>query len=509
MFINNLKYKLSNNISRVVLLVIVLSAISYNHAFSFHLYWDDWFQILGSLYYPEILNSYLTKHPVSILEFKLFSGIFKYNPYFWEFLGYLLKIIAALSLWPLMFILTNSKKVALYSCLFFAVSVVGAESYYWASAHSSTIVIPLINLGFYFWIKSADNKSFKIFFIGLLLFTLSILAEPGRAFMTIVLASIWEFFSLYQNIKLKNLIFSLIRLTLLFSLIPLTGLILNKFFHITPDISILIREFSEISINNIIDSLKNLLFGWTLIPEQLRIFLTIVFLLSMVLTSILFFWKKHSSYKIILFLDLWLLLFYIPNYLAQTDARLGGSTEHRYYTISAVALIGLMAYGFSFLNSKYINWIIVLFLVFNVYVTNQVLLKNSTYRSIQIHNKIWSKIDQDVPPGEKNSIFMFSGVDSNLRSRLLDWNDTMPFVAKRGLVISYEYPFFTNDKFLIAKLICEKNTIRHGPLGDIIQKESIPLSKVHAWELKNGELENRSEQERNGIKAIAKCLPSK
>lgn len=133
-------------------------------------------------------------------------------------------------------------------------------------------------------------------------------------------------------------------------------------------------------------------------------------------------------------------------------------------------------------------------------------MKYSASRSIQIHNKIWDKIDQDVPRGEIGSVFMYSGTNFSRRTSLLDWKDTIPFAVKRGIVKKEEFPIMTNDKRLIARLICERDVSRHSPFGDIIQKEQIPLSHVHAWELKNGELENRSEQERDGIKKIAKCL---
>ena len=65
----------------------------------------------------------------------------------------------------------------------------------------------------------------------------------------------------------------------------------------------------------------------------------------------------------------------------------------------------------------------------------------------------------------------------------------------------------SSDKNLIARLICEKNVVRHSPFGDLLQKEPIPISHIYAWELKrNGDLENRSDQERDNIKRIAICL---
>lgn len=160
-----------------------MSVLSFNHAFSFHLFTDDWYQIIGNLYYPEILVIWFQLHPANFFEFKFFSPLFQFNPYPWQFLGFLLRVIGALSMWPLLYVLTNSKKAALYGCLIFAVFVVGIESAIWPSAHSSLIIIPLISLGFYFWIHSDNTQSKVKYFYSLILFSLSMLAEPGRAFI--------------------------------------------------------------------------------------------------------------------------------------------------------------------------------------------------------------------------------------------------------------------------------------------------------------------------------------
>lgn len=496
---------------KIILFVVILSALSFNKAFNFYLYWDDWYQILGSLYYPEILLGYLHMHPVSALEFKLLAPIFKFEPHFWQFTGFLFKAIDSLSMWPLMFALTGSKKIAFYSCLIFAVFITGMESVFWVSANSSAIVIPLISLGFYFWIKSANPHSIK-FFIGLFLFALSILGEPGRAFMLIGLAFIWEFLSIYQKFNFKKIISSLSKLSLLLLIIPLTGFITNKFFNITPDVSIMFKQFLRINSSNIdpVGSLKNLLFGWTLITEQFREWLTIIFLFCLCITLILFIIKKQNSYKIVIFLSMWSFLFYLANYLSRAGTTLGSSdTESRYYAISSVGIVGLLAYGFSFIKSKYAGYAFFLFLLFNLYATNTTLKQYSAFRSIQENSKIWDKIDRDVPREELGSVFMFTGADFTMRARLLDWQDTIPFAVLRKITKREDFPIMTNDKELIARLICEKNVSRHSPFGNIIQKEQILLSHVHAWELKGNELENRSDQERDSIKRIAKCLRGK
>lgn len=502
---NNLKRIFFNDKSKIICLIIVLSALSFNQAFQFHLFTDDWYQIIGTLYYPEILKIYLVLHPGNFFEFKFFAPIFKFNPYPWQFLGYFLKIIDSLSMWALIIALTNSKKAALYVCLIFAVFVVGIESVIWPSAHSSAIIIPLINLGFYFWIKSEKSKINKDFLYSLIFFALSILAEPGRAFIVALLIPIWELLSAYQKSSIRKAFSSLLRIIFFFLFIGIAGTLAQILFNTASQSGSLLPALMSIRFNNIILSLMPLLFGWTLLPKQFTFWLTIIFLLTNLLLLILFIWKKQNIYKVILFLSIWVLLFYLPN-IAQSFAKSGMPMESRYYVLSAVGTVGLLAYGFSFIKSRYINWIIALFLIFNLYVTNNLLIKYSATRSVQMHNKLWDKIDRDVPQGEKISIFMFSGTNFTQRTSLLDWKETMPFAVKRGIIKKEEYPIMTNDKNLIAKLVCETNVSRHTPVGDFIQQEPIPLSHVHAWELKNGELENRSEQEREGIKKIAKCL---
>lgn len=223
------KNLLLNDKSKFIFLIIILSALSFNHAFQFHLFTDDWYQITGTLYYPEILKMYFVLHPANFFEFKLFSPLFQFNPYPWQFLGYLLRILGALSMWPLIIALTNSRKAAFYASLISAVFVVGIESEIWPSGHSSPIIVPLINLGFYFWIKSGESQSKIKFLFSIIFFALSILAEPGRAFIVILLIPIWELLSLYQRISIRKVFITLLRMMLFFFFILPAG-ILAQFF---------------------------------------------------------------------------------------------------------------------------------------------------------------------------------------------------------------------------------------------------------------------------------------
>lgn len=509
MIIENIRSKLSTTPVKLFFLITFLSILSFNHAFNFHLFTDDWYQIIGFLYFPDILKIYLQIHPANFFEFKILSPLFQFNPYPWNFIGFLLKVITAFSMWPLMYALTNSKKAASYSCLISAVFVVGVESVIWPSAHSSYIIIPMINLGFYFWIQSGKTQNKVVYLCSLLLFCLSLLAEPGRAFVVGLLIPFWEILSLYQKFSLRNTLISLLRLFLFSIFIVLSGILIQIIFKTASHSGSFLPTILSIKLDNIVASLINPLFGWTLLPREIIYWATIIFLISNSLIFIVFIWKKQSIYKIISFLSIWVLLFYFPN-MTQSFAKSGMDMESRYYALSAVGVVGLLAYGFSMIKTKNIKWMLLLFLIFNLYVTNNLLLKYSTFRSIQVHNRVWDKINYDVPKEEINSVFMFTGANFTLRTKLLDYMDTIPFAVKRGIMKKEEFPIMTSDKNLIAKLICEKDVSRHSPFFEnITQSEPIPLSHVHAWELKNGELEDRSEQEREGIKKIAKCLQPK
>lgn len=328
--------------------------------------------------------------------------------------------------------------------------------------------------------------------------------------MVIILASVWEGLSLYQQINLMKMRVSSLKIYLLFSLAPLINSILKEFVDLNVKPSFIILQLFTVFNENQIDLYKNLLFGWTLlsgkISQRFIELFTIAFFVAFFGCLILFLVKKRSLYKNIIFLSLWTLLFYVVN---STRNHLGGEfMESRYYTLSTVGLVGLLAYGFSLIRSRYVNVLFALFLIFNLYVTNNILLQTATYRSVQNFNKVWDKIEQDVPKGEIGSIFMITGDEGSNRGRIIDGSGsyTIPFSAKRNIIAREDQPVLTNDEKLIAKLICNKGVVIINPLIGNIYKDQMSLSHLHAWEIKNGELENRSGQARESIEKIATCL---
>lgn len=499
---------------RYLSLIIVISFLSFYWAFSYNFLLDDWYQISGALYYPEMLFRYLDIHPISVLEFFSLAGFLKFNPWYWQFWGYLLRIFDSFALTFFVFAVTNSKKAAIYSAFIFVSFVGGIETSTWASAHSSAIVILPICLGFYFWISSEKQKSIKKYFLSVLFFFLSMLAEPGRAFMVVPLAIIWGLFNLYQHFR-SNLLSFILRNSFLVAILILAKSIIQRFFDIRVDISSYLSGFSWQSFLGLFYSLGNFLSGWILIPGfPERIFprpevlwFTAIFFLLIFIVLILFIFRKSDKYKILLFLSLWIPLFFLPNWFSQAHIKVGASVviESRYFAISAIGFAGLFGYLLSNLKGKFGKKILISFIFVNILASAVILKQNWDFRSVDFQNKIWNQIDNDVPKDEKNSIFMFLGT-SKVRTEVLDWADTVPFAVRRGIINKEDYPIFTNDKKLIAELVCKKNVSRPSPFGAMIQPDTIPLSHVHAWDLSDGILTGRSEQEREGVKAIAECL---
>ena len=82
-----------------------------------------------------------------------------------------------------------------------------------------------------------------------------------------------------------------------------------------------------------------------------------------------------------------------------------------------------------------------LFIIFNLFVTNYILSNYSTFRSVLVVNKIWDKIDSDVAEGEKRVIISFRAVGEGhissivFRRAVLDIQNNIVF-SKSGRTIA-------------------------------------------------------------------------
>jgi hypothetical protein len=502
-----------NNYLLIILLFSFLSFLSFRRVLDFTFWKDDWFP----LYNPSALKGYLV-HPAGNLEFLLFKNIFGINPFGWEFFGIIIRVVDSFVVYLLITKLTKSKLAGFLSGVFFASTFMGLDAVGWVSANASTISIFFVCLSIYFWLcyYSEYKNRYYLFFV--LFFIIGMICDPARVFPLIFLLPVLRLF-LFSKIKEKNfikivtigfyIIFGLISVLIVIYLkkIGNSSFLIISHLFINPGL-ILGKIYL---VGNFFGSLGNLLLGWIInIPETAstsvynKLYARIAFILLPILGILSFYSFKTKSKRatILLFLILWIIVFYIPNWIAEPRLTLSGT--HRFMVFSSVGFIGLTAYLISLLRNKYIMiFLSVFFMAMNIYASNRILSEQSKYRSKILVDSLWDRIDRDIPNNERNSIFMYIG-EEPVRGQALALSGSIPFGIKRQIKDPYDLPIVTDDLQLIIKLLCSSNALRYQPGKMVVQKSKIPLSHYHVWEVKNnGSMKNISAKERLRIKNIA------
>jgi len=77
-----------------LLIIGLLSFLSFYPAFNFSFIIDDWYQLWGVFYDRSIIEHYIkSQAPNVAYEFLILAPIFKFNPFYYQIVGYFLKII--------------------------------------------------------------------------------------------------------------------------------------------------------------------------------------------------------------------------------------------------------------------------------------------------------------------------------------------------------------------------------------------------------------------------------
>jgi hypothetical protein len=496
--------------------VSLLAFLSLNRALRFHFWRDDWGQLWAAVYRPDLLLHELAAirlHPGSAIEQFLLAKILAFKSFYWQVYGIILRIFDAIAVFILIKGLTNSYRASVLGGLFFASLAGGLESFVWVSAHTSAILIFFFSLACYFWCVS--NKLEKHFIYSLIFLTLAVFTSPGRALFLVALLTFWDFLSAvsHDDISLRRIVFRNLSM-FLYVFILLRLATPNGFFSFNG-----IYEKWAVVMNNkailknFFNSVGNLLTGWFLNisetgslsnPNVFTVRVGFFTFFILVFLFFLFIFKKRShSFKVIIFSLAWIFVPYFPNWLFDQTLVLG--TSHRYLTLSSVGVVILFSFLISLLKNKKAGILLsVIFVIFNIIRANKILAEQGRYRDYVVVENLWLKINGDVPEGEVNSIFMYGGGDY-LRGVALDWSFSVPFGIKRGFKNLDDFPIVTGDRELIKKLICGEMVERPSVGKWSLQKEPIPISHIHAWELNNGVLTNVSDKQRNLFLQEANC----
>ncbi len=497
-------------------LITLLAIFSFWRVIHFGFWRDDWGFLWAVLYEPNLPLAW-NLHPGTKYEDLLLVKFFGLNTYLWQGFGIFLRIIASLAVAAMVWSMAKSKKAAVITGLIMAASYAGLETVSWRSVHIISVDIILICLGFFFFFKREQKRNM---FFALTFFSLAGLADPARCLPVLGLVSIWEAVRWWIDGRRIRKIPSYGA----FIVLLMGSIVFVQVFNPAPlnssdTITLATRALGEPNlIKNFLGTIGNMLLGWMKdIPETggLSYYITqnakfaFAFLISIAGVGIyMVLFHKSRNGMILLFLNAWIALFYLPNWIFEKTLVIGGT--HRYIGLSAVGYYVLLGILISFIRNKKVTaLLVIIILILNIRASNIVLKNESTYRDKKISDTLWNKIYSDVPIGETESIFMYLGTDG-IRGFLLDWSGGMPFALERKISDGYQIPISTADQNLILKLLCEDDPKRPSLTQWIVQKDRIKISHVHAWEVNNGEITNVSQRERAKLLEVAKksnCTP--
>lgn len=493
-----------------LLLIGLLSFLSFYPAFHFSFIIDDWYQLWGVFYDHSIIEHYIYSQAPNVgYEFLILAPIFKFNPFYYQIIGFLLKIIGSVFTSFLIFYLTSSKKIAFYAGLIFAASAIGNETFTRISAQNSALLIPTISLGVIFWIQAgkAINFSYK-YILAILFIALSIIGYPGTGIMVIPVIFLYILLSFIQSpVRLtKKVIIPVfvLMLVLVASKIYVGPGLADRSINLSDHISFVLQHpFSTTT--NFLASIGNLMLGWFIPFDESYISLTsanfltqiagYILVFSTILIGIKYWQKKTESLKICLVFLLWVFLFYFPNWFTQTHYVKGGvisSVSNRYLAISSIGFIGLIAYLISHIKPKYQLITLLIVIGLNIWTSENGLVKSLVYRSQTQQDYLYNLIDQDLPKGdEKTDLLLFLGNDW-LKVIELDWNGFYPLAVKRNIQKTGDFPTIVSSIEQAKTMLCSASP-------------KFKLARFYVWEFQNNQLYNVTDKAKQVISSDKEC----
>lgn len=489
-----------------IFLIFIISFLAFWRAFSFDFWGEDWEQLWFAVFDPARINNplELREHAIVIYEELFLSKFFKFNTFYWQIAGYLLKVLGAFAVSLMTLGLTRSKRAAFFTGLIFASSAGGLGSFTWVAAHASALVIPLLCLGVYFWVIKKN-------ILALLLLLASILADPARGIFGSLIVILWDILSFIQSRakdsseRFWKRVLILVIATFFLRIFISRSIDAGYLSTLDANISFMLKHPIGV-LTNFLNTLGNLIVGWFIpiaqnpfavsIPTIIGIAVGYLFLFQTIFLLVYFFQKKYESFKILFIFSIWIVVFFLPNWLLANNLMIGSDGQvlgqtHRYLTLSAVGLVCFLGYVISRIQKNFLKgFLLLLVICSNIFISNQILAKESYYRSSEMTKPIWDKIEKDVPVGEENSLFFIRGED---RFRINDISQAkIPFSLRRGIKTFDKWPFSVSDPRTLKELLCGKTN----------DGREIPLSHLHAWYVRGSSAENISEEVRREFSEI-------
>lgn len=205
----------------VVCCIILISLIALRPSFNIALTGDDylglWRYHTTIADYKSNLRYFFTDYGPQDFGTLIIHNFVDFQPQYYYYISYILRLVAAFSFFPLIYLLTKRKFIGFFCVLFFATTVTGIETTDWSFNMPSYIGIAFMNLALYFFFTKQ-----VIFYY--LFSILAIIIQPIRlSVLPIILVTFSFVFILIKSETSK------IKLFLTSLLILFTFLVINNF----------------------------------------------------------------------------------------------------------------------------------------------------------------------------------------------------------------------------------------------------------------------------------------
>lgn len=211
----------------IPLVIVLISLFILFPAFYIGLYGDDWLAIFRYVVHVappskegwNFFTYYLTPYGSQDIIMGLLYLNFGTNAFYYEITSYIFRMIAAFSLFPLVFYLTKSKLATFFAILFFSVTTIGFDSTGWLLTMPTYLTIAFFNIFLYFYILFHENKKLKFLFISGIFFYLAYVTASARMIGAPLFILFLEAFWLIQDRTISGLKNSLLRIGAIFAVL--------------------------------------------------------------------------------------------------------------------------------------------------------------------------------------------------------------------------------------------------------------------------------------------------
>jgi hypothetical protein len=468
---------------------------------------DDWLYLWQGIYdRVYLMRSWM--HFGTSLEFFIFTKLFGTNPFFWQVVGIILRIIASYIVGEFAKILSSNKITGIYAGLLFAATAPGVEAVGWANTHVSIIEVILLGYAALRFVRFLDKPHKWDLIIIFECIVLGVLLDFVRAVpILVVLVAAW-FFS--KGKKGYNMAGVTIRRAIVFFLLvsPIFVYLMYSAFAGSPVGKILGRVAANpwlmqkyiLYVGNYLATLWNMMIGWVhpvladpghgilhRIHERVVLVALVVWIVRIFGG---FFRDKKANIRLYATTTAWMLGFAFIHWLF--EPRNTYAAVHRYHVLPVAGFTILLAYGFTLIRRPWVSYVLfVIFIALHIFTANRMLIGESIFRSQRKVDAVWQYVDQEVSQNDNAKIFFFFG-EQPVKEQIFQLSGAIPFAIKRKLSHKDEWPYIAQSYDDARSMIC----------GTVPGRRQVSLSDTYGWNLDNaGNATSQSDEVRNTLRA--------